>query len=115
MRYLLYTKTGVKFQILSSNLGKFLILLSGIFYINNIDGVITLATIGASLLAFYYFVKSFSSPVEEPDWTLVFPELAGVDETNNKTEKNDHYIIQIKKLKTEVEELKKVISDLKEK
>jgi hypothetical protein len=63
------------------------------------------------MLILFLWFSAFTPPRIEPDWSLVFPELAGV---NNPEEKSSlHQRVIISELKDEVEKLKKEIEKLK--
>lgn len=53
-----------------------LIFLGGVFYLDNLTIGTKLLSIGGIGFAFYCFLSAFKPIHEEPNWELVFPELA---------------------------------------
>lgn len=53
-----------------------LLLIGGVFYLNRFSGGVALLTIGGLSLAVHSFLRAFSPIHEEPNWELVYPELA---------------------------------------
>ncbi|MDD4106711.1 MAG: hypothetical protein PHX84_02055 [Candidatus Shapirobacteria bacterium] len=69
-------------------LGWATVVVGGILFINKVEASIIVTSIGGGLLVLFYLLSFiFSEPQEEVDWSLVYPELAGVekDEGENKT------------------------------
>ncbi len=53
-----------------------LVLIGGVFYLNHFTGGVALLTIGGLSLAIHSFLRAFAPISEEPNWELVYPELA---------------------------------------
>ncbi len=53
-----------------------LILVGGVFYLNRFTGGTALLTMGGLCLAVHSFLRAFTPIHEEPNWELVYPELA---------------------------------------
>jgi hypothetical protein len=53
-----------------------LVLIGGVFYLNHFTGGVALLTIGGLSLAIHSFLRAFTPITEEPNWELVYPELA---------------------------------------
>ncbi|TVQ86404.1 MAG: gliding motility protein GldL [Bacteroidetes bacterium] len=70
------------FKILMSRLygwGASLVILGALFKINHYPGAEYMLIIGLGTEAIIFFFSGFEKPHEEPDWSLVYPELAGID------------------------------------
>ena len=90
MQYFFNTKSGITLHNQIANMGKFLAVLGGILWINSVEGAVLLVSIGAALVALYYFINMFEKPKEQLDWTLVYPELASVQDDDKKKEEADN-------------------------
>ncbi len=72
-----------------------LVLIGGVFYLNRFTGGVALLTIGGLSLAIHSFLRAFTPITEEPNWELVYPELAlghhnfDADENKVVTKKKD--------------------------
>ena len=72
-----------------------LVLIGGVFYLNRFTGGVALLTIGGLSLAIHSFLRAFTPITEEPNWELVYPELAlghhayNAEETQVVTKKKD--------------------------
>ncbi len=53
-----------------------ILLIGGVFYLNHFTGGVALLTIGGLSLAVHSFLRAFTPIYEEPNWELVYPELA---------------------------------------
>lgn len=53
-----------------------LLILGGVFYLDQISFGPTILSIGGIGFAFYSFLSAFKPIHEEPNWELVYPELA---------------------------------------
>ena len=62
------------------------LIIGGILFINKIPFSTFFLVIGALLFAFYYFLSSFNEIKKDPNWELVFPELALGIERSEKVE-----------------------------
>ena len=63
----------------TSNFGKFIAIIGGVLWINNVNNAEYIVSAGALLVAFYYLLGAFAKPTEQLDYTLVHPELAELD------------------------------------
>jgi len=77
-------------------------------------------TIAGGIIAIFYFLSAFHPLHEELDWTLVFPQLAGmkVDDSADSNESPDLTVLRpqiISELKKEIDKLKIEIEMLKNK
>jgi hypothetical protein len=52
------------------------LLIGGVFYVNHFAGGVALLTAGGLSLAVHSFLRAFTPIHEEPNWELVYPELA---------------------------------------
>ena len=53
-----------------------ILLIGGVFYLNHFTGGTALLTMGGLSLAVHSFLRAFTPIHEEPNWELVYPELA---------------------------------------
>ena len=58
--------------------GAAVVILGALFKIQHWPGAGIMLTIGLLTEAFIFFFSAFEKPHEEPDWSLVYPELAGM-------------------------------------
>lgn len=69
-----------------------ILILGGVFFIDKLPYAIFLITTGGLGFAAYCFMSAFKPIHEEPNWELVYPELAlsHIEELDHsKTEKDD--------------------------
>ena len=70
-----------------------ILLIGGVFYLNRFTGGVALLTIGGLSLAVHSFLRAFTPIYEEPNWELVYPELAlghhSFDTPQEVTSKNE--------------------------
>lgn len=59
--------------------GASLVILGALFKINHYPGAEYMLIIGLGTEAIIFFFSAFEKPHDEPDWSLVYPELAGID------------------------------------
>jgi gliding motility-associated protein GldL len=59
-------------------LGASVVILGALFKINHYPGADIMLVIGLSTEAIIFFFSAFEPPYVEPDWSLVYPELAGL-------------------------------------
>jgi gliding motility-associated protein GldL len=70
-------------------IGAAVVILGAMFKILHLPGANEMIGIGLSTEAVIFFISAFEPIHEEPDWTLVYPELAGMDpKTGKKENKN---------------------------
>ncbi len=58
--------------------GASVVIIGALFKINHYPGANLMLILGLSTEAIIFFFSAFEPPHEEPDWTLVYPELAGL-------------------------------------
>ena len=58
--------------------GASVVIVGALFKINHYPGANTMLIIGLSTEALIFFFSAFEPPHVEPDWSLVYPELAGM-------------------------------------
>lgn len=86
--------------------GASVVILGALFKIQHWPGAGIMLTIGLSTEAVIFFFSAFEKPHEEPDWSLVYPELAGM--TPEESEKE-----VAKKSGSVTEELDRMLEDAK--
>lgn len=59
--------------------GAAIVLLGALFKIEHLPGASIMLMIGLTVEALIFFLSAFEPPHEEVDWSLVYPELAGVE------------------------------------
>lgn len=65
-------------------IGASVVIVGALFKIQHYPGAGTMLIIGLSTEAIIFFFSAFEPPHEEPDWTLVYPELAGLTEDDEE-------------------------------
>ena len=60
--------------------GAAIVLLGALFKIQHYPGASIMLVVGLSTEAIIFFFSAFEPLHQELDWTLVYPELAGLDE-----------------------------------
>jgi gliding motility-associated protein GldL len=60
--------------------GAAIVLVGALFKIEHLPGATIMLFIGLLVEALIFFLSAFEPPHEEVDWSLVYPELAGVEE-----------------------------------
>jgi gliding motility-associated protein GldL len=87
--------------------GAAVVILGALFKINHYPGANTMLIIGLGTEALIFFFSAFEPPHVEPDWSLVYPELAGM---YNEGDINQKPSLKNKDL---TKELDKMLSDAK--
>ncbi len=59
--------------------GAALVILGAMFKIQHYPGAGVMLVVGLSTEALIFFFSAFEKPHEEPDWSLVYPELGGIE------------------------------------
>ena len=81
---LLETQVVIKTVIRLYFFGILLLIVGGLLWLNNFDSGTLVISIGGVLLSFYYIIQTIFPPFKtDYDWSLVYPELVGI-ESNNK-------------------------------
>jgi len=90
-------KSYLKFLQFARQTGIGLLVLGGAYSLNGVSFGNWSLAIGGILLSLYYFLSAFQPLTQEPDWSLVYPELAMVEnpdeiiEAEIFTEKTDSH------------------------
>lgn len=66
--------------------GAAIVILGALFKLMDWPGAGAMLTVGLSTEAIIFFFSAFEKPHEEPDWSLVYPELAYMKDPDNSTE-----------------------------
>jgi len=64
-------------------IGASVVLAGALFKLQHWPMAGTMLTVGMTTEAFIFFVSAFEPPHEEVDWSIVYPELAGIDQEND--------------------------------
>jgi gliding motility-associated protein GldL len=83
--------------------GAAIVILGALFKLQHWTGAGAMLTIGLSVEAIIFFFSAFEKPHEDPDWSLVYPELAYMKDPDEKSSKN--------KPKTPVQELDNMLEN----
>jgi gliding motility-associated protein GldL len=67
--------------------GAAVVMVGALFKIQHLPGAGIMLTVGLLVEAVIFFLSAFEPPHEEVDWSLVYPELAGVEENLNISDK----------------------------
>jgi len=67
--------------------GASLVIIGALFKIQHWEGAGIMLTIGLTTEAVIFFFSAFEKPHAEPDWSLVYPELAGMHDEEPKPKK----------------------------
>jgi len=87
----LESKMFKSFMAKAYGIGASIVIIGALFKILHWKGADTMLMIGLFTEAFIFFVSAFEPPHQDPDWTLVYPELAGLE---SKEKKKDRTISQ---------------------
>ncbi len=83
-------------------IGAAVVIVGALFKILHLPFANELLIVGLTTEALIFFLSAFETPHEEYDWTLVYPELAGMDAHSKKTSKlssgNDSVSQQLDKM-----------------
>lgn len=80
-------KSYLKFLQFTRQTGIGLLVLGGAYALNGISFGNWALAIGGILLSAYCFLSAFQPLTQEPDWSLIYPELALSPNTDKKIEK----------------------------
>ncbi|MFO8054534.1 MAG: gliding motility protein GldL [Bacteroidales bacterium] len=67
--------------------GAALVIAGALFKINHYPGAEIMLVVGMGTEVVIFFFSAFEQQKEEPDWSLVYPELAGMDELDEEDKK----------------------------
>jgi gliding motility-associated protein GldL len=79
------SKSGKKIMSMSYGLGAAVVILGALFKIQHWPGADTMLIVGMGVEAVIFVVSAFEPIHQEVDWTLVYPELAGMEPTEKKS------------------------------
>ncbi len=74
-----HTKTFKNLMAKLYGWGASIVILGALFKINHYPGAEIMLIVGLGTEALIFFMSGFEPPHDEPDWTLVYPQLAGLD------------------------------------
>lgn len=80
VEFLFETKKGKKIMGLLYGLGASVVIIGALFKIEHWPGASAMLIIGLSVEALIFAVSAFEPPHSEVDWTLAYPELAGIED-----------------------------------
>lgn len=100
----LESKGFKSFMAKAYGIGAAIVIVGALFKILHWKGADVMLMVGLLTEAAIFFVSAFEPPHQEPDWTLVYPELAGLEAKDKKTAKKSGSITQ---------ELDKMMEDAK--
>lgn len=78
MANFLATKKGKRVMGMVYGIGAAIVIVGALFKILHWPGANQMLMVGLLTEAAIFFISAFEKPHEEPDWTLVYPELAGL-------------------------------------
>jgi gliding motility-associated protein GldL len=89
------SKTGKNVMAKMYGLGASVVIVGALFKIMHWPGADIMLIVGLGVEAAIFAVSAFEPPHQEPDWTLVYPELAGMEPAETKKDaKNSGSISQ---------------------
>lgn len=81
------SKAGKNVMAKAYGLGASVVILGALFKIMHWEGADQMLILGMGVEAVIFAISAFEPPHQEPDWTLVYPELAGLEAEDNKKDK----------------------------
>lgn len=90
--------------------GASLVIVGALFKIQHWTGAGIMLTLGLTTEAIIFFFSAFEKPHAEPDWSLVYPELAGMHD--DEEPKKDKKQIKVKEM-TATQKMDKMLEDAK--
>lgn len=78
------SKTGKKIMSMAYGLGASIVIIGALFKILHLPGADEMLIVGMGVEALIFAVSAFEPPHQEVDWTLVYPELAGMEPEKKK-------------------------------
>ena len=79
------TKAGQNFMAKLYGIGASVVILGAMFKILHWPGADIMLTVGLTTEAVIFFISAFEKPHADYDWSLVYPELAAMDDDGNKS------------------------------
>jgi len=83
------SKAGKNIMAKMYGLGAAVVIVGALFKIQHWPGADLMLIVGLGTEALIFAVSAFEPPHEEPDWTLVYPELAGMEPTDKPKSAKD--------------------------
>lgn len=83
------SKAGKNIMAKMYGLGAAIVIVGALFKIQHWPGADIMLIVGLGTEALIFAVSAFEPPHQEPDWTLVYPELAGMEPTEKPKSKKD--------------------------
>lgn len=80
----LESKAFKSFMAKAYGIGASIVIVGALFKILHWKGADLMLMVGLLTEAFIFFISAFEPPHQEPDWTLVYPELAGLEPKDKK-------------------------------
>jgi len=87
MANFLATKKGKRLMGMIYGIGAAIVIIGALFKILHWKGANEMLMVGLLTEAGIFFISAFEKPHEEPDWSLVYPELAGMHDDGDKKHK----------------------------
>jgi gliding motility-associated protein GldL len=87
MANFLSTKKGKRIMGMIYGIGAAIVIVGALFKILHWKGANEMLMVGLLTEAGIFFISAFEAPHEEPDWSLVYPELAGMHDDGDKKNK----------------------------
>src|SRR5688572_8580924 len=81
------SKTGKKTMGMAYGLGASVVIIGALFKILHLKGADFMLIIGMGVEALIFAISAFEPIHQEVDWTLVYPELAGMDTEEEEKDK----------------------------
>ena len=69
-------------------------IIGALFKIMHYPGASIMLVAGLGVEAFIFFMSAFEPPHAMPDWTLVYPELLGLDDEDENEEHRGMYLVK---------------------
>ncbi|MCE2741222.1 MAG: gliding motility protein GldL [Sphingobacteriales bacterium] len=98
---LLESKGFKSFMAKAYGIGAAVVIVGALFKILHWPGADAMLMVGLLTEAAIFFVSAFEPPHQEPDWTLVYPELAGLEPKDKKTANKGSITQQLDKMMEE--------------
>lgn len=98
---LLESKGFKSFMAKAYGIGAAVVIVGALFKILHWPGADAMLMVGLLTEAAIFFVSAFEPPHQEPDWTLVYPELAGLEPKDKKSSNKGTITQQLDKMMEE--------------
>ena len=109
----LQSKKGKLFMAYLYGWGASVVILGALFKIQHYPGASFMLIIGLGTEAVIFFFSAFEPPHEDLDWSVVYPELAHMDEEEEHEEGDDHEAAPAVLSGTITEQLDRMLEDAK--